>query len=154
MVEVGNDAPDFSLCDQDNNIVTCSEHHGKRIVLAFFPAAFTGICTTEMCTFQNNLSKLNAVNAAVFGICSDSRFANKAFADQNGITFPILSDYSRKTIEDYEIALYDFAGMPGYTASERAVFIIDEDGKIMWKWVGENPGKQPDYDTVLSKLGV
>ena len=152
MVDVGDDAPDFELRDQDNNTVTGSEHKGKRVVLAFFPAAFTGICTTEMCTFEESHSRLNGANAIVLGICADSRFANKAFAEANGLTFPILSDYNRTTIEAYGIALHDFAGMTGYTASERAVFIVDGNGDVMWKWVGENPGVQPDYDAIIEVL--
>jgi len=154
MVDIGDDAPDFELLDQDNNLVTGSQYKGKKVVLAFFPAAFTGICTTEMCTFEANMSRLNAANAVVLGICADSRFANKAFAEANGLTFPILSDYSRMTITAYGVALHDFAGMKGYTASERAIFIVDENGDVMWKWVGENPGKQPDYDAVLESLGA
>ncbi|MEE3082996.1 MAG: redoxin domain-containing protein [Candidatus Thermoplasmatota archaeon] len=154
MVEIGDDAPDFELLDQDNNLVTGSEHSGKKVILAFFPAAFTGVCTTEMCAFESSLSRLNNVGTVVLGICADSRFANKAFADNNNLNFPILSDYTRSTIEAYGVALHDFAGMPGYTASERAVFIVDENGDVMWKWVGENPGVQPDYEAVLSAAGA
>ena len=84
----------------------------------------------------------------------DARFSNAAFAEKNGLTFPILSDYTRSTVEAYGVALHDFADMPGYTASERAVFIVDEDGDVMWKWVGENPGIEPDYDAVLAAVGA
>ena len=154
MVEIGDDAPDFELLDQDNNLVTGSQHSGKKVILAFFPAAFTGVCTSEMCAFESSLSRLNNVGAAVLGICADSRFANKAFAESNNLNFPILSDYTRSTIEAYGVALQNFAGMPGYTASERAVFVVDENGDIMWKWVGENPGVEPDYEAVLSAIGA
>ena len=154
MVDVGDDAPDFELLDQDNNVVTGSQHSGQKVILAFFPAAFTGICTTEMCMFEESLSRLNDANAVVLGICADSRFANKAFAEQNDLSFPLLSDYTRSTVEAYGVALHDFAGMSGYTASERAVFIVDENGDVMWKWVGENPGVQPDYEEVLQALGA
>ena len=154
MVEIGDDAPDFELLDQDNNLVTGSQHKGNRVILVFFPAAFTGICTTEMCTFEASMSRLNEANIVVLGICADSRFANKAFADANDLSFPILSDYTRSTVEAYGVALHDFAGMSGYTASERAVFIVDEDGNLMWKWVGENPGVQPDYEVVLAAAGA
>ena len=154
MVNVRDDAPDFSLLDQNNNMVSGSDFKGQRVVLVFFPAAFTGVCTTEMCTFQDNLSGLNDANVIVLGICVDARFSNAAFAEKNGLTFPILSDYTRSTVEAYGVALHDFAGMPGYTASQRAVFIVDEDGDVMWKWVGENPGIQPDYDAVLAAVGA
>ena len=149
MVNVRDDAPDFSLLDQNNNMVSGSDFKGQRVVLVFFPAAFTGVCTTEMCTFQDNLSGLNDANVIVLGICVDARFSNAAFAEKNGLTFPILSDYTRSTVEAYGVALHDFAGMPGYTASERAVFIVDQGGRVMWKWVSENPGVEPDYADVL-----
>ena len=154
MVNVGDDAPDFSLLDHNNNTVSGSDYKGQKVILAFFPAAFTGICTTEMCSFEQNISQLNDAGVAVLGICVDARFANAAFVEKNGLTFPILSDYTRSTVEAYGVALHDFAGMPGYTASERAVFIVDENGDIMWKWVGENPGVQPDYDTVVAAAGA
>ena len=154
MVNVGDDAPDFSLLDQNNNAVSGSQFKGQKVILAFFPAAFTGICTTEMCTFEASVSRLNDANAVVLGICVDARFSNAAFAEKNCLTFPILSDYTRSTVEAYGIALHDFAGMLGYTASERAVFIVDGDGDVMWKWIGENPGVQPDYDAILAAVGA
>ena len=150
MVSIGEKAPNFGLLDQNNTTVSLSEYRGKRVVLAFFPAAFTGVCTEEMCQFEQAPLNWGDSGVSILAICSDSRFANSAFAEKNGITFPILSDYTRSTIESYGVALHDFAGMPGYTASERAVFIVDEVGKIMWKWVGENPGVQPDYEQVIS----
>ena len=154
MVNVGDDAPDFSLLDQHKNSVSGSHFRGQKVILVFFPAAFTGVCTTEMCTFEENLSRLNDADVVVLGICVDARFSNAAFAEKNNLSFPILSDYTRSTVDAYGVALHDFAGMPGSTASERAVFIVDEDGDVMWKWVGENPGIEPDYDAVLAAVGA
>ena len=154
MVEVGDDAPDFRLVNTNGEWATGGEHKGSRVVLAFFPAAFTGVCTTELCTFQDSLARLNEANAVIYGICVDARFSNAAFAKANGVEFEILSDYTREMVRDYGIALDDFAGMPGYTASQRAVFIVDEEGDVMYKWVGENPGIEPDYDAVLAALGA
>ena len=86
MVEVGDNAPDFELLDTERNMLTGSEHKGKKVVLAFFPAAFTGVCTKEMCTFSDMLSELNNINATVIGISADSPFSNGAFAKQNNIS--------------------------------------------------------------------
>ena len=97
MVNVGDDAPDFSLLDQNNNSVSGSDFKGQKVILAFFPAAFTGICTEEMCAFEGKMSRLNDANAVVLGICVDARFSNAAFAEKNGLTFPLLSDYTRST---------------------------------------------------------
>ena len=152
MLEIGDDAPDFELLDTERNTVTGREHKGKKVVVAFFPAAFTGVCTKEMCTFANMLSELNKVNATVIGISADSPFSNGAFAKQNEIEFPLLSDYSRNTIKEYGVELHDFAGMNGYTAAQRSVFIVNEEGNISWKWIAENPGQEPDYDAILSEI--
>ena len=154
MVEVGDDAPDFALHDGERNIVTGSEFRGQRVVLAFFPAAFTGVCKDELCTFQGSLAKLNAANATVLAISVDAPFTNAAFAEANGVEFPILSDYTRSTVNAYGVALDDFASMAGYTASQRAVFIVDENGDVMWKWVADSPGEQPDYSAVLAALNA
>ena len=152
MVEVGDNAPDFELLDTKRNMVTGREHKGQKVVLAFFPAAFTGVCTTEMCTFSDMLTELNKVNATVIGISADSPFSNGAFAKQNGINFPLLSDYDRNTIKDYGIELEDFAGMQGYTAAQRSVFIVNEEGNVSWKWVADNPGLEPDYQSIMSEI--
>jgi len=152
MVELGDDAPDFKLHDGDLNFVTGGEYKGQRVVLAFFPAAFTGVCKTEMCIFQDSLSALNDANATVLGISVDAPFSNKAFAEDNGISFPILSDYTRSTTHAYGVPLEDFAGMEGYTAAQRSVFIVDEEGNLMWKWIADSPGEEPDYAEVLAIL--
>ncbi len=152
MVEVGDDAPDFRMVNSSNEWVTGSEHRGSKVVLAFFPAAFTGVCTTEMCTFQDSLSKLNDANATIYGVSVDSRFSSAAFRAANDIQFEILSDYDRTTARSYGIALEDFAGMPGYTACQRSVFIVDEEGNVSYKWVAENPGIEPNYDEVIANL--
>jgi peroxiredoxin len=79
-------------------------------------------------------------------------FSQKAFSDANNLNFQLLSDYTRETVNAYGVALPNFAGMDGYTASQRAVFVIDKDGVIRFKWVGENPGVEPDYDEVQRQV--
>ena len=152
MVEVGDNAPDFELLDTERNTVTGREHKGQKVVLAFFPAAFTGVCTKEMCTFSDMLTELNKINAIVIGISADSPFSNGAFAKQNGINFPLLSDYERNTIKSYGVGLEDFAGMQGYTAAQRSVFIVNEEGNVSWKWIADNPGLEPDYESIMSEI--
>ena len=152
MVEIGENAPDFDLHDGSRNVVTGRQHKGQRVVLAFFPGAFTGVCKKELCTFQDTLLSLNEVNATILAISVDSPFSNSAFAESNGITFPILSDYSRSTIQAYDVALDDFAGMEGYTAAQRAVFIVDENGDLAWKWIADVPSEEPDYAEIVAFL--
>jgi peroxiredoxin len=152
MVGIGDNAPDFALHDGERNIVTGGEHKGQRVVLVFFPAAFSGVCKTELCTFEDTLQSLNDCNATVLGISVDSPFSNNAFAAANDISFPILSDYTRATVHAYGVALEDFAGMDGFTVAQRAVFIVDENGDIAWKWIADSPGEEPDYAEVLAFL--
>tara|TARA_B100001123_G_scaffold362690_1_gene420008 strand:+ start:612 stop:1073 length:462 start_codon:yes stop_codon:yes gene_type:complete len=149
MVSVGENAPDFTLmAAQDRSMVTLSEV-GKRTILAFYPAAFTGVCSTELCTFTDSMSKLNDADAAIFGISADNVFANKEFAESKGIGFPLLCDVQRAAIDSYGLAISDF-GAPGYTASQRAIFIVETDGSISYSWVAENPGMEPNYDEIIS----
>ena len=150
--EVGQQAPDFALYDSGKQETKLSDSKGKNVVLAFYPGAFTGVCTTEMCTFRDRLESFNSMNAQVYGISVDGIFAQKAFSDANNLNFPLLSDYKREVGAAYEVSLPNFAGMDGYTASERAVFVVDKEGVIKFKWVGENPGVEPDYDEVQRQV--
>ena len=150
--EVGQKAPDFTLFDSAKQPTKLSDSKGKNVVLAFYPGAFTGVCTTEMCTFRDRFDSFNSMNAQVLGVSVDGIFAQKAFSDANNLNFPLLSDFNRETVEAYGVALPNFAGMEGYTASERAVFVIDKGGVIRFRWVGENPGVEPDYDEVQRQV--
>lgn len=129
--------------------MTLSDYSGKRAVLAFYPAAFTGVCTTELCTFTNSMSSLEGAKTVILGISADNVFANNEFATANGIGFPLLCDVQRTAIEAYGLAIHDF-GAPGFTASQRAVFVVEPDGSVGYVWVAENPGLEPDYDEVIA----
>ena len=151
MVSVGDKAPDFTLMAYDRSMVTLSEYEGKRILLAFFPAAFTGVCTKEMCTFSDSMSKLSDFNAMIFGISADNVFANKFFAETNDIQFPLLSDVERKVINSFGVAIENF-GAPGFTASQRSIFIVEEDGTIGYVWIADNPGMEPIYSEIIDYI--
>ena len=94
-IAVGAKAPDFTLYDTEKKERKLSEFLGKKTILAFYPGAFTGVCTKEMCQFRDSLANFNTMNAQVVGISVDSPFANKGFADANKLTFPLLSDFTR-----------------------------------------------------------
>jgi peroxiredoxin len=156
-IAVGASAPDFSLLDQGGEAHTLSQHKGRNIILAFFPAVFSGVCDTEMCEFRDSISELENANADVIGVSVDVRFANAEFASKHNLPFPILSDYSRSTIKAYDVVWPDFAGMDGYNAATRSVFVIDGDGTVRYAWATEDSqGNQPPYDdvkTAAAKLG-
>src|SRR6185295_15727578 len=99
-VDVGSRAPDFTLMNQDRQPVTLSASRGRPVVLAFFPAAFSSVCTTELCTFRDGMARLNHAHAQVYGISVDTFFALKAFHDAQRLSFPLLSDFNKQVIRD------------------------------------------------------
>lgn len=149
---VGQQAPDFTLVDTERKPRSLAEFKGKKLVLAFYPAAFTGTCAKEMCTFRDNLGRLGDLNAAILGISVDTPFANKAFADQHKINFPLLSDYTRAVVSAYDVQLPNLAGLTGYTAAKRAVFVLDNGGTIRYMWISDDPTKEPNYEEVNKAL--
>jgi len=151
-VEVGQKPPDFQLPDQSKAMRSLKEFSGRKVVLAFFPGAFTGVCTKEMCAFRDSMQMLQGVGAQVVAISVNDPFSNKGFADANNLQFPILSDYTRDTIKKYDVVQVDFAGLKGYNTAKRAVFILDEEGVVRYKWISEDPGKEPKYDDIKKQL--
>jgi peroxiredoxin len=149
-VAVGSKAPDFTLTNQDREPVTLSQLRGKPVVLAFFPAAFSSVCTKEMCTFQDSMSQLGKANAQVLGISVDTFFTLKAFHDQQKLTFPLLSDFNKQAIRDYGVFNEDMIGLKGI--AKRAVFVIDKDGIVRHAEVLEDARHEPDYDAVFKAL--
>jgi peroxiredoxin len=151
-LEVGNKAPEFELPDQDMVVRSLRDFSGKKIVLVFFPGAFTEVCTREMCAFRDSTKPLMVYGAQLVGVSVNDPFTNKAFVDRNGLPFPVLSDYARRTIRRYGVALENFAGLKDYTVAKRSVFILDEAGKVRYRWVSEDPVKEPDYGEVMKQL--
>jgi peroxiredoxin len=151
-VEIGQKPPDFQLHDQNKKVRSLKELLAKKTVLAFFPGAFTGTCTKEMCTFRDSIRALSNVGAQVVAISVNDPFTNKGFADVNKLQFTILSDYTRVTVKLYDVYHENFSGLPGYTAAKRSIFILDDKGVVRYKWVSEDPGKEPDYEEINSKL--
>ena len=149
-VDVGSTAPDFTLTNQDRQPVTLSAQRGKPVVLAFFPAAFSSVCTKELCTFRDSMAKLGQANAQVYGISVDTFFALKAFHDHEKLLFPLLSDFNKQAIREYGVFNEDMIGLKGI--AKRAVFVIDKDGVVRHREVLEDARNEPDYDRVFSAL--
>ena len=150
--EVGATAPDFTLPNQDRTPVTLSEELKKGpVVLAFFPAAFSGTCTKEMCTFRDSMSELNRLSANVIGVSTDTFFALKAWADAQHFTFPLLSDYNKTVIGLYDVVNPDMIGLKNI--AKRAVFVIDRGGIIRYREVLDDARNEPDYEKLRVALG-
>jgi peroxiredoxin len=148
--DTGSQAPDFTLMNQDRQPVTLSTARGGPVVLAFFPAAFSSVCTKELCTFRDSLAKLNAARAQVYGISVDTFFTLKAFADHQGLTFPLLSDFNKDVIRQYGVFNEDMIGLKGI--AKRAVFVIDKEGVIRHRQVLDDARNEPNYDQVLTTV--
>lgn len=153
-LKAGDKAPDFKLADTAKSERSLKEFSGKNVVLAFYPGAFTGVCTKEMCAFRDALTNFNSMNAQVLGISVDAPFSNKAFAEKNNLTFPLLSDYTRDVSRKYAGLYEDFSGLKGYTAAKRSVFVVDKNGTIRYAWISDNPGAEPNYDEVRDAVSA
>ena len=149
---IGDNAPDFELPDINMKIQKLSDYTGKDIVLAFFPAAESPVCTKEMCTFRDSLGELKNYGAQIIVISVDGPFANKIFTENRHLNFPLLSDYRREVINKYGIVMKDLGPLEGYKAAKRSVFIVDQNGKVRYKWVSDNPLIEPNYQEVKDAL--
>ena len=105
-----------------------------------------------MCAFRDSLSDLNSANADVLGIAVDNFFVAKEFKTKHNLNFPILVDHTANTARAYDTVLENFAGMDGYAAANRTVYVVDGSGTIQYVWRGENPGIEPDYDAVKAAV--
>jgi glutaredoxin-dependent peroxiredoxin len=149
---IGDKAPDFELPDPDMKPRKLSEFYGKKTILAFFPAAESPVCTAEMCALRDSLDSLRDLGANVVGISVDGPFANKFFVQNRHLNFPVLSDYRRDTIKRYGIVMKKLGPLEGYDAAKRSVFILDEGGKVIYRWVSDNPLVEPNYSEIKDTL--
>ena len=150
--KIGDKAPDFELPDPDMKPRKLSDFRGKKTILAFFPAAESPVCTAEMCALRDSLDQLRDLGANVVGISVDGPFANKFFTQNRHLNFPVLSDYKRDIIKRYGIVMPNLGSLKDYNAAKRSVFILDENGKVIYRWVSDNPLVEPNYDEIKSEL--
>ena len=151
-LNIGDVAPDFELPDTELKMRTLDEFKGKKIVLSFIVAASSPVCEAELCTLRDSSQEMNNLGVQVVSISNDGPFANKAFTEKHNFNFPLLADYNSKTIRDYDVLMPDLLHIKDYNAAKRSVFIIMEDGKIGYKWVSEDPLKEPNYDEIKNFL--
>lgn len=156
---VGTKAPDFTLptkTAEGPKQITLSERFGKgNTVLLFFPMAFTGTCTTEMCDLSKGLNEYSELNAVVYGISGDNPFAQEAWAQKEKITVPLLSDYEHEVTKAYDVAYESFLpqiGLPMGGVAKRAAFVIDRGGIIQHVECLEDARALPDFDKIKAKL--
>jgi peroxiredoxin len=148
-VEVGQDAPDFTLRDENGEEVALSSLRGRNVVLIFFPAAFSGICTKELHTATDLAEKYGAAGAEVFGVSVDSPYALKAFKRDEGLDARFLSDFHPKGKVAEEYGAY----IPEAGVATRATYVIDKAGKVAYKAVN-HPGEMRDQDAIIDALAA
>jgi peroxiredoxin len=155
MLETGTTAPDFTLPNTDKEPVSLADLRANGPVLvAFYPAAFSGVCDAEMCAFRDAMAAYNQMKTTVVGISVDLPWSNKAFKERHGIEFPLLSDFNHEVIKAYDVVFSNFGHIEGLDAAVRSLFVVDAGGIIQWTWKGEHPGIEPDYDAVQAAVAA
>jgi peroxiredoxin len=150
-IEIGQPAPDFSLFDNTKTKVTLSELKGSKVLLLFFPQAFTSVCTAELCGVRDNIGTYNNANAKVLGISVDSVFTLNTFKEAQGYNFPLLSDFNKEVSRAYGSIYEDWIlDMKG--VSKRAAFVIDKEGIVRYAEVLENAGDVPNFEAINAAL--
>jgi glutaredoxin-dependent peroxiredoxin len=148
---VGQKAPDFSLYDSDRNKTSLSDFKGKNVLLLFFPQAFTGTCTAELCSVRDDIGRYNNSKAEVLAISVDSTATLHKYKELEGYNFKLLSDFNKDVSRAYD-SIYEiwFSEMRG--VSKRSAFIIDKEGIIQYAEVLENADDLPNFEVINSKL--
>ena len=151
MLQIGQKAPDFKLLDTEKNEVTLGQYKGKNLVIFFFPMAWTGPCTKEMCSVQEDYNAYKEMNAEVVGISVDSFFALKHFAADQKLGYTLLSDFNKETIKAYDMLLPEFAF--GYkNVAKRATLVLDKEGVIRFMEILPSAGDLPNMDAIKAAV--
>jgi peroxiredoxin len=150
-IAVGTKAPSFTLFNTERKELSLSDYAGKIVVMNFFPAAFTGVCTKQMCSNRDDLSFYNNLGAEVIGLSADMPFSLKAFKEKHEINFELLSDFNKKTIHEYEMYHCNFiCGLKG--VAKRGVIVIDKSGTIAYVEETVNTSTQVNFATLKEAL--
>ena len=153
-ITVGDQAPDFALKSKsgdDMNDISLSDYRDqKNVVILFFPLAYTGVCTEEMCSVSSGLADYDALDAQVLGISVDSPFAQEAWAEKEGITIPLLSDFNKEVSAAYGSQFEDLIGFKG--VAKRSAFVVDKSGVVRFASVSDDPTELPNFDAIKACL--
>jgi peroxiredoxin len=150
-IQIGQQAPEFSLYDSDKKKISLSECRGKNILLLFFPQAFTGTCTKELCSTRDQIGLYNQANAQVFGISVDSVFTLAKYKEDQNLNFPLLSDFNKETSAAYG-SLYESFAFDMKGVSKRSAFVLDKNGIVRYAEVLEKATDLPDFAAIQKTL--
>lgn len=150
-LQIGDKAPAFTLVSSDKKEVSLSDYAGKKLVILFFPMAFTGVCTTELCTMRDDITSYNNLGADVVAISVDSPFTLDKFKQEQQLNFPLLSDFNKEVSTAYDSIYDEFVlGLKG--VSKRSAFVVGGDGIIQYAEVLESAGDLPNFDAIKAAL--
>lgn len=144
---LGQQAPDFKLFSSDLKEVSLADFKGKKVIIHFFPMAFTGVCTTQLCTMRDNFGFYDGLGAQVLGISVDSPFTLAKFKEDNQYQFPLLSDFNKEVSQSFG-AYYDEFVFNLKGVSKRAAFVLDENQKVIYAEVLESAGDLPNFKAI------
>ena len=150
-ITVGQAAPEFKLFNTEKKEISLSDYKGKNLVILFFPLAFTGVCTAELCSIRDNYNVYTSLNTEVIGISADSLFVLDKFKKEQSYNFDLLSDFNKTTSKDYE-TLYETFGFGMHGVPKRSAFVIDKNSILRYAEVLEDAGKQPNFDAIKACL--
>jgi peroxiredoxin len=150
-IQTGQQAPEFKLISSELKEVSLSDYKGKKVVIHFFPFAFTGVCTTQLCTMRDSFGYYDGLGAQILGISVDSPFTLAKFKEENQYQFPLLSDFNKEASAAYGALYAEFVmGLKG--VAKRAAFVLDEDHKIIYAEVLEKATDLPDFKAIAEKV--
>ncbi len=150
-LQLGQPAPEFSLFDDEKNKVNLADQRGSNVLLLFFPLAFTSVCTAELCSVRDDISRFNNADARVFGISVDSLYTLHRFREDQQLNFPLLSDFNKEVSRLYD-SLYPVFGFEMREVSKRSAFLIDREGNLAYQEILENAGLVPDFEAIHREL--
>lgn len=149
-LQPGQPAPQFTLTSSELKTVSLADYKGKKVILHFFPLAFTGVCTTQLCTMRDSFGYYDGLNAVILGISVDSPFTLAKFKEENGYQFQLLSDFNKEVSVAYGAAYDTFFGMQG--VAKRSAFVIDEEQDIVYAEVLEDAASLPNFEAIEASV--
>ena len=151
-LQIGDKAPEFTLHSSDKTKVSLTDYKGKNVLILFFPLAFTGVCTTELCSIRDNIALYNNATTEVVGISVDSIFSLAKYKQEQNLNFPLLSDFNKEASTAYDTIYDAFIGwMKG--VSKRSAFVVDKEGVIKYAEVLESAGDLPNFEAIQATIG-
>jgi peroxiredoxin len=152
-IQVGDKAPSISLYDTEKNQVTIG-NTDKNTVVLFFPLAFTGVCTAELCNIRDNIGLYNNTNAAVLGVSVDSLFVLGKFKAEQNLNFPLLSDFNKEASKSFGVLYETFPAFEMQGVSKRSAFVLDKEGVVRYAEVCPTPGDLPNFTAIQECLAT